>query len=126
TNRSADQRALCAERVCARQSRTPPILIQPEKVCAASPAASARSDSPITKSSNANSSFTTRSTQNANARSAAVKRVAQAGQLLRAETQSGHSARRHLCHWRGRRALDAFCAEVPASGRRNSVCYRPL
>src|SRR5262245_31774446 len=75
----------------------------------------------------ANSWFTTHCTQNANAEwSAAVESLREASSLFRPLTQSGYPAHRHFCYWRRRRALDAFCAEVSASGRRDGFCHRPL
>ncbi|PYL52209.1 MAG: MFS transporter [Verrucomicrobia bacterium] len=96
------------------------------KDCAGLPAASARLGSAITKFSNANLSFTTHFTQNANAESAKRKLCASARWFFRAQTQSGHPAHRDLCHRRGRGALDAFRAEVFASARRDGSCNRSV
>src|SRR4029077_16617681 len=109
-----------------RLIRTPLIRIRQEKVCDGLREASARSGLAITKSLTRNLSVSMRSTQNANAGSTAVESPNQADSFLRAQTQSRHSAHRHFCHWRRRRALDAFCAEVSASGRRDGFRYRLL
>ena len=62
-------------------------------------------------------------TLNAKAGSAAVESPKQAGGFLRTETQSGRSAHRDFRDWRGRGTLDAFCAEVTPSYRRDGVLF---